>query len=109
MGNAIKFTDKGEVTIKVRTLSGLLHFTVSDTGIGIPAEKRKSIFAPFTQADNSSHEKIRWNGTRVDGFSWLAATMGGSLWLDSQVGHGSHFHLTIQPKTAAAKEGGLQG
>jgi signal transduction histidine kinase len=111
VGNAIKFTDKGEVAIKVRTApeKGLLHFTVSDTGIGIPEDKRESIFAPFTQADNSSTRKFGGIGLGLTLSAWLAATMGGSLWVDSQVGHGSHFHLTIQLKTAAAKEGGLQG
>jgi two-component system, sensor histidine kinase and response regulator len=104
VGNAIKFTDKGEVTIKVRNLSGLLHFTVSDTGIGIPPEKRKSIFAPFTQADNSSTRKFGGLGIGLTVSARLVAMMGGSIWLDSQVGHGSDFHFTMQAKTVAAEE-----
>jgi two-component system, sensor histidine kinase and response regulator len=104
VGNAIKFTDKGEVTIKVRTLSGLLHFTVSDTGVGIPPEKRKSIFAPFTQADNSSTRKYGGLGIGLTVSARLVAMMGGSIWLDTQVGHGSDFHFTIQVKTIAAEE-----
>ena len=105
VGNAIKFTDKGEVAIKVRTApeKGLLHFTVSDTGIGIPEDKRESIFAPFTQADNSSTRKFGGIGLGLTISARLAATMGGSLWVDSQARHGSHFHFTIQVKTAAAK------
>ena len=101
VGNAIKFTDKGEVAIKVRTSpeAGYLHFTVSDTGIGIPEDKRESIFAPFTQADNSSTRKFGGTGLGLTISAWLAATMGGSLWVDSQVGRGSHFHFTIQVKT----------
>jgi PAS domain S-box-containing protein len=111
VGNAIKFTNKGEVAIKVRTApeESFLHFTVSDSGIGIPKDKLQSILAPFTQADNSSTRKFGGTGLGLTLSAWLAATMGGSLWVDSQVGHGSHFHFTIQLKTAAAKEGGLQG
>ena len=104
VGNAIKFTDKGEVTIKVRALSGLLHFTVSDTGIGIPPEKRKSIFAPFTQVDNSSTRKYGGLGIGLTVSARLVAMMGGSIWLDSQVEHGSDFHFTIQVKAIAAEE-----
>jgi PAS domain S-box-containing protein len=108
--NAIKFTHKGQVAIQVQTApeEGLLHFTVSDTGIGIPKDKRESIFAPFTQADNSSTRRFGGSGLGLTISERLVATMGGSLWVDSQVGHGSHFHFTIQAKRAAAKEGRLQ-
>ena len=102
--NAIKFTDTGEVAIKVRTApeQGLLHFTVSDTGIGIPEDKRESIFAPFTQVDNSSTRRFGGTGLGLTISARLAATMGGSLWMDSQVGRGSHFHFTMPVTSAAA-------
>ena len=69
VGNAIKFTDEGEVALKVQVDAGqgdnrMLHFTVSDTGIGIPPEKQKSIFEPFTQADSSATRK--YGGTAWD-------------------------------------------
>ena len=109
--NAIKFTDTGEVAIKVRTApeQGLLHFTVSDTGIGIPEDKRESIFAPFTQVDNSSTRRFGGTGLGLTISARLAATMGGSLWMDSQVGRGSHFHFTLPVTSTADKEGRLQG
>ena len=109
--NAIKFTDTGEVAIKVRTApeQGLLHFTVSDTGIGIPEDKRESIFAPFTQVDNSSTRRFGGTGLGLTISARLAATLGGSLWMDSQVGRGSHFHFTMPVTSAAAKEGRLRG
>jgi signal transduction histidine kinase len=109
--NAIKFTDTGEVAIKVRTApeQGLLHFTVSDTGIGIPEDKRESIFAPFTQVDNSSTRRFGGTGLGLTISARLAATLGGSLWMDSQVGRGSHFHFTMPVTSAAAMEGRLQG
>src|ERR1700676_2154329 len=101
VGNAIKFTDKGEVAIKVRTSpeAGFLHFTVSDTRIGTLNHKRESNFPPFTQSDNSSTRKFGGTGLGLTISAWLAATLGGSLWVDSQVGRGSHFHFTIQVKT----------
>src|ERR1700722_18504302 len=74
------------------------------TGIGIPPEQRKSIFAPFTQADNSSTRKYGGLGIGLTVSAKLIAMMGGSIWLDSQVGHGSDFHFTIHAKTIAAEE-----
>jgi two-component system, sensor histidine kinase and response regulator len=101
IGNAIKFTDKGEVALKValESKSGencVLHFTVSDTGIGIPAHKQESIFEAFSQADNSTTRKYGGTGLGLSISMRLVAMMGGKIWVQSQVGQGSQFHFTVQ-------------
>jgi signal transduction histidine kinase/DNA-binding response OmpR family regulator len=109
VGNAIKFTDAGEVGVKVQVESTdgadrLLHFTVSDSGIGIPEEKRESIFAPFTQADTSTTRKYGGTGLGLTISARLAAMMGGAMWVESEMGKGSHFHFTIHVSTAQLKD-----
>ncbi len=91
VGNAIKFTDTGEVALKVRVTQGeggnpLLHFTVSDTGIGIPLEKQKSIFDPFSQADTSTTRKFGGTGLGLSISVRLVQMMGGRMWVDSKPG-----------------------
>ena len=100
LGNAIKFTDHGEVALKVEVESQngqscLLHFIVSDTGIGIPPEKQQSIFDAFSQADNSTTRKYGGTGLGLSISMRLVAMMGGSIWVRSEIGHGSQFHFTI--------------
>src|SRR6202166_819037 len=109
VGNAIKFTEAGEVGVKVQVESTdgadrLLHFTVSDTGIGIPEDKRESIFAPFTQADTSTTRKYGGTGLGLTISARLAAMMGGAMWVESEMGKGSHFHFTIHVSAAQLKE-----
>ncbi len=109
VGNAIKFTDEGEVGVKVQVQSEdgadrLLHFTVSDTGIGIPEDKQKAIFAPFAQADSSTTRKYGGTGLGLTISARLAAMMGGAMWVESEAGKGSHFHFTIHLSTTNAKE-----
>ena len=89
LGNAIKFTSEGEIGLKVelRAEDGdnrLLHFIVSDTGIGIPPEKQKLIFDPFSQADTSTTRKYGGTGLGLTISSRLVAMMGGNIWLQSQ-------------------------
>jgi len=99
IANAVKFTDRGEVVLVLERDPGrgpdTLHFTVRDTGIGIPAEKRQKIFEAFSQAD-SSHTR-RYGGTGLGlAISWrLVSLMGGELWVDSQIGEGSEFHIAL--------------
>jgi signal transduction histidine kinase/CheY-like chemotaxis protein len=105
IGNAIKFTEKGEValTIHVETEDGddrTLHFTVSDTGIGIPAEKQKLIFQPFSQADTSTTRKYGGTGLGLTISKRLVGLMGGNMWVESEVGRGTHFHFTARLKTS---------
>jgi light-regulated signal transduction histidine kinase (bacteriophytochrome)/CheY-like chemotaxis protein len=101
VSNAIKFTDHGEVALKVEVESvenemRMLRFIVSDTGIGIPVEKQQSIFSPFTQADSSTTRKFGGTGLGLTISARLASMMGGRIWLDSKVGEGTRFCFTAQ-------------
>ena len=103
LSNAIKFTAHGEVAIKVEVDAEdhgtrVAKFTVTDTGIGIPAAKRVSIFSPFTQADSSTTREYGGTGLGLTISSRLVAMMGGRIWLESEVGRGTQFHFTTQLK-----------
>src|ERR1700676_2013801 len=105
VGNAIKFTDEGEVALKVQVdaVEGgdcILHFTVSDTGVGIPPEKLKLIFEPFSQADNSTTRKYGGTGLGLTISARLVEMMGGRMWVESEVGRGSEFHFTARLGTS---------
>lgn len=104
VGNAIKFTEHGEVVVRVEVeperLPGAdgaescrLHFSVRDTGIGIPEEKLTAIFEPFTQADTSTTRTHGGTGLGLAISSHLVSLMGGRLWVESTVGQGSTFHF----------------
>ena len=100
VGNAIKFTMEGQVAVKVeadphRGECAVLHFTVSDTGIGIPRDKLNSIFDSFTQADASTTREFGGTGLGLTITSRLAALMGGKVWVESEPGKGSDFHFTV--------------
>ncbi|MGB6975239.1 MAG: response regulator [Terracidiphilus sp.] len=100
VGNAIKFTDKGEVMLHVerqgQTDSALdLHFFVSDTGIGIPKEKQQTIFEAFEQADTSTTRKYGGTGLGLSISAALVKLMGGTMWVESKVREGSKFHFTV--------------
>jgi signal transduction histidine kinase/DNA-binding response OmpR family regulator len=108
VGNAIKFTNRGEVALKVRSEARqgedlMLHFTVADTGIGIPEEKRESIFEPFAQADTSTTRKYGGTGLGLTISTRLVAMMGGRIWVTSEVGKGSEFHFTMRLRIADPK------
>jgi CheY-like chemotaxis protein/nitrogen-specific signal transduction histidine kinase len=105
VGNAIKFTNQGEVALKVSSDARdgehlLLHFAVADTGIGITEEKRDSIFEPFTQADASTTRKYGGTGLGLTISTRLVSMMGGRIWVTSEVGRGSEFHFTIRLRVA---------
>ena len=100
VGNAIKFTEQGEVLVEVKCDSQngddvVLHFTVSDTGIGVPEEKLGHVFAAFTQADPSTTRRHGGTGLGLAICSRLAGLMGGRIWAESTVGEGSKFHFTV--------------
>jgi signal transduction histidine kinase/CheY-like chemotaxis protein len=101
VGNSIKFTDAGEVSVQVSAESNdaenvTLHFTVADTGIGIPQEKRRIIFEAFAQADHSTSRRYGGTGLGLTISSRLVALMGGRMWVESEVGQGSTFHFTLK-------------
>lgn len=101
VGNAVKFTNSGGVTLSVHTESQdadrlMLRFTVKDTGIGIPPERQKEIFSPFTQADNSTTRKYGGTGLGLTISRRLTELLGGRIWLESEPGKGSSFHFTAR-------------
>jgi signal transduction histidine kinase/CheY-like chemotaxis protein len=105
IGNAIKFTARGEVGLEVAVESrtrdqAQLHFAVRDTGIGIDPEKQKLIFEAFSQADSSTARKFGGTGLGLTISSRLVSMMGGRMWVESELGKGSRFHFTAQVGTA---------
>lgn len=109
LDNAIKFTSKGGVSLSAildrRThTEALVHFAVRDTGIGIPAEKQKTIFEAFSQADTSSTRRYGGTGLGLTISHQLAAMMSGALWVESPPGEGSTFHFTARFELSAAPD-----
>jgi PAS domain S-box-containing protein len=116
VGNAIKFTEKGEVVVSVEKSEGrsqktegktdggallssdscLLKFSVKDTGVGIPPEKQRLIFEAFTQADTSTTREYGGTGLGLTISQRLVELMGGRMWVESEVGRGSTFHFTAR-------------
>jgi len=121
VGNALKFTERGEVVVEVdcesaerdsaergapdeqeaatgasRSAFCALHFTVCDTGIGVPADKREVIFDPFTQADGSTTRQFGGTGLGLAIARRLVEMMGGRIWVESEAGKGSAFHFTAR-------------
>jgi signal transduction histidine kinase len=100
-GNAVKFTERGWVRVTVSLEScddsaATLHFTVADSGIGIPFEKRETIFQAFSQADGSITRKYGGTGLGLTIASQLVGMFGGRIWLESELGKGSTFHFTAR-------------
>jgi signal transduction histidine kinase/DNA-binding response OmpR family regulator len=101
VGNGIKFTDQGEVTVVVRLEAAgedeaVVHFVVADTGSGIPASKQASIFDAFVQVDGSSTRRHGGTGLGLAICSSLVKLMGGRIWVQSEPGKGSLFHFTAR-------------
>jgi signal transduction histidine kinase/HPt (histidine-containing phosphotransfer) domain-containing protein len=99
VGNGIKFTDRGEVSATVLSMENTggevrLHFSVKDTGIGIPEDKQDVIFRAFEQADGSTTRKYGGTGLGLAITQRLVQMMGGRLWVESRPGQGSTFHFT---------------
>jgi len=103
VGNALKFTTQGEIMVRVQRLQdNALQFSVSDTGIGISAEKQKMIFEAFVQADTSSTRQYGGTGLGLAIVSQLVALMQGRIWLESKTGSGSTFYFTARFGLATA-------
>ena len=100
VSNAIKFTEKGEVLVRVREVEHnetriVLEITVTDTGIGIPPEQLARVFERFTQADQSTTRKFGGSGLGLAIVSQLAAMMDGRVWAESELGRGSTFYVRV--------------
>jgi len=124
VGNAVKFTPAGEVVVEVKTAGRgsstpepghetdsdfirhpeqwMLHFSVRDTGIGIPADKQHLLFKSFQQVSDSTNRHYGGTGLGLAISKRLAELMGGRVWVESQPGKGSIFHFTIQARSAAS-------
>ena len=101
VGNAIKFTEHGDIVMRVRCAAplsetSLLHFEVSDSGIGIPSAKLESIFGSFTQVDNSITRRYGGTGLGLAICKRLVEMMGGRIWVESDEGRGSVFHFEVR-------------
>ena len=121
LGNAVKFTEHGEVALDVKLASrehGKLgfHFSVRDTGVGIPKEKQQLIFEAFTQVDGSTTRRFGGTGLGLTISARLVKAMNGQMWVESEPGKGSVFHFTATlgeaPESLRARskdEAALQG
>ena len=101
VGNSIKFTETGEISLTVGLVSQTqdeveLKFEVRDTGVGIPKEKQRDIFNPFTQADSSTTRKYGGTGLGLAITNQLVEMMNGKIWVESEPGKGSVFHFTCR-------------
>src|SRR6185436_1854073 len=108
-GNAIKFTEQGEIVVRVeleeeRDGHVRLHFSVRDTGIGVPADKVDTIFEAFMQADNSTTRRYGGTGLGLAITRRLVEMMGGWIWLESEAGRGSTFHFTVRFEVQSGQE-----
>ena len=131
LGNAVKFTHQGEVVLLVERAErsaessaeapaegceSYLHFSVADTGIGIPEERQSEIFNAFTQGDSSVTRRYGGSGLGLAISRRLTALMGGAIWLESEPGRGSTFHFTgcfgeaeARPAASPSEVAGLEG
>ena len=116
LGNALKFTERGEVVLEVRIEtedktetqsrdpeSVTAHFTVRDTGVGIAKEKQQLIFQAFAQADGTMTRRYGGTGLGLTISARLVEMMGGRIWVESEVGQGSSFHFTVRFLVAKAQ------
>src|SRR6185436_4603263 len=109
VGNAIKFTEHGHVLVDVREEKHgdgctMLHFEISDTGIGVPADKQATVFEAFSQADGSTTRQFGGTGLGLTISATLVDMMGGRIWVESQPGAGSTFHFTVALDVVAAPD-----
>ncbi len=113
VGNAVKFTSHGQIVVQVSRegppgmspgTTVVLHFAVSDTGIGIPADRLDRLFRSFSQVDASTTRRYGGTGLGLAISKQLALLMGGDMWVESEAGSGSTFYFTIRAQLGAAAE-----
>jgi CheY-like chemotaxis protein/anti-sigma regulatory factor (Ser/Thr protein kinase) len=102
LGNAVKFTAEGEISLSAAPLDAGVEFSVRDTGIGIAPEKLGLIFEPFRQADGSTTRRYGGSGLGLAICAQLVRMMGGRIWVESEPGRGSVFHFTVPFAVAKA-------
>lgn len=110
VGNAVKFTEKGQIDINLRKIEIKnekieLEFYIKDTGIGIPEDKLDTIFERFTQADTSTTRKYGGTGLGTAISKKFVELMGGRIWVESKLGEGSTFYFTVKLNVAKTEEG----
>lgn len=107
VGNAVKFTERGEITVFAREHNGMVEISVTDTGIGIPADKLESIFQSFEQVDASTSREYGGTGLGLAITKQLVELHGGKIWVESEIGKGSTFTFMLPkfegPKSEVAK------
>ena len=98
LGNALKFTEKGSISVQVAPADkpGTLHFTVTDTGIGIPPGEIENILEPFTQADVATTRRFGGTGLGTTISRQIVELMGGKMWIKSRLGTGTAFYFTVK-------------
>jgi signal transduction histidine kinase/DNA-binding response OmpR family regulator len=109
VGNAIKFTDQGEIVVRVATIkmtdrNVTLQFSVTDTGIGIPKDRLGYIFDAFSQADTTTTRRYGGTGLGLTIANQLVQLMGGEIWIESEPGKGSTFNFTAKFKNQPQKD-----
>jgi CheY-like chemotaxis protein len=106
VGNSVKFTDTGNITVTIKRAEGIemLHFAISDTGIGMTQEQTERIFESFSQADATTSRRFGGTGLGTTISKQIVELMGGRIWVESQIGVGSVFHFTVHmPESASAE------
>jgi CheY-like chemotaxis protein len=98
VGNAVKFTESGKIVVSIEKADAadMLHFAISDTGIGMTPEQTEKIFESFSQADSTTSRRFGGTGLGTTISKQIVEMMGGKIWVDSEIGVGSTFHFTIR-------------
>ena len=108
VGNGLKFTEKGGLSVRVYPDRELIHFEVTDTGIGIPKERQQTIFDSFSQADHTTFSRYGGTGLGLTITASLVRMMGGEIWVESEPGKGSTFHFTVAAGPATPHEEAME-
>lgn len=106
VGNAVKFTESGLITVAIEKTGepDMLHFCISDTGIGMTKEQTERVFEPFSQADTTTSRRFGGTGLGTTISKQLVELMGGRIWVESDWGVGSHFHFTVRMPDTSQQE-----